>query len=99
MSLAVPPEIVRVIAAISLTWPRLTRKSPLTGRAVRRPTRHPVLAARYADLASDLGLTVPGGGVRRDTALAADAYVAAAAMPGREPMLAVKDAVRGRPKR
>lgn len=58
--------------------------------------QHPILAARYADLAWDLGAKVAGTKVQRDWAGAAsDAYVAAAALAGREPYLAIKDAVRG----
>lgn len=79
------PDLAQVDAEITTHW-----------RSRATSVRHPVLAARYADLAWDLGTKVPGGEVRRDTASAAtDAYVAAAAMPGREPMLAIKDAVRG----
>jgi lysyl-tRNA synthetase class 1 len=58
--------------------------------------RHPILAARYADLAWDLGAKVGGAKVSRDWAGAAsDAYIAAAALPGREFVLAIQDAVRG----
>jgi lysyl-tRNA synthetase class 1 len=79
------PDLAQVDAEILSHW---------QSRAAT--VRHPVLAARYADLAWDLGAKVPGGGVHRDTAAAAaDAYVATAAMSGREAMLAIKDAVRG----
>ena len=58
-------------------------------------SKHPALVARYADLAWELGAKVAGAKVRQDiAALAADAYVAAAAQTGREPALAIKDAVR-----
>lgn len=57
---------------------------------------HPVLAARYADIAWDLGAKVAGAKVRRDmAALAADAYFAASALSDREAMLGIQDAVRG----
>ena len=56
---------------------------------------HPVLKARYADLVWDFAQKLTGRGVSSDYAkLAADAYMAASQLPGRELMYAVKDAKR-----
>jgi lysyl-tRNA synthetase class 1 len=79
------PDLAQVDAETIAHW-----------RARAMSASHPVLTARYADLAWDLGAKVANSEVRRDTAAAAaDAYIAAAALAGREPFLAIKDAVRG----
>lgn len=65
-------------------------------RARAEALSNPVLRARYADLAWDLGAKVKHANVRRETAaLAADSYAIAAMLPGRSDLLAAQDATRG----